>query len=54
VAFTVELAPRAERDLARLPAKVQTSVVGALTRLALDPYGQAMGNDWRQQRAFIA
>jgi mRNA interferase RelE/StbE len=38
VAFTVELAPRAERDLARLPTKVQTSIVRALRGLALDPY----------------
>jgi mRNA interferase RelE/StbE len=38
VAFTVELAPRAGRDPARLPAKVQTSVVRALRRLALDRY----------------
>ena len=36
--FSVELSSRAERDLARLPAKVQTSIVQALRELALDPY----------------
>ena len=39
--FSVEFSSRAERDLARLPAKVQTSIVQALRKLALDPYSAA-------------
>jgi mRNA interferase RelE/StbE len=38
VAFTVEFSSRAERDLGRLPSKVQTSIVDELRKLARAPY----------------
>lgn len=37
-AYSVELSSRAERDLERLPASVQTRIVQALRRLGLDPH----------------